>query len=124
MRKRIRAPRWDFSRPVPVEDVYEKFAKRPNTYYNDPEGPKSTADAILAREFDQVDAIYWFADFQDRIDEKQAKEILRTLKRRKQKLYMHASAQGKYIDTARNLICIPSGGKEIVPSADPAKKAK
>lgn len=114
----------DFSRPIPVEDVYEKFAKRPNTYYNDPEGPKSTADAILAREFDKVDAIYWFADFQDRIDEQQAGEILKTLKRRKQKLYMHASAQGTYIDIARNLICIPSGGKEIVPSTDPAKKAK
>lgn len=114
----------DFSRPLPVPDVYEKFAKRPNTFYNDPEGPRSTGDAILAREFEKVDAIYWFADFQDRIDEAQAEDILRTLKRRKQKLYMHASAQGQYIDIARNLICIPSGGKEIVPSADPPKKDK
>jgi len=107
----------DFSRPLPVPEVYEVFANRHNTFYNDPEGPKSTADAIMAREFDKVDAIYWFADFQDNIDEEQAKEILKTLKRRKQKLYMHASAQGRNIDIARNLICIPSGGKEI--QADP-----
>lgn len=114
----------DFSRPLPVPEVYKVFASRQNTYYNDPEGPKSTADAILAREFDKVDAIYWFADFQDRIDEEQAGEILKTLKRRKQKLYMHASAQGQYIDVARNLICIPSGGKEIQPDAAPSKSVK
>jgi hypothetical protein len=112
----------DFSRPLPVPEVYEVFANRHNTFYNDPEGPKSTADAIMAREFDKVDAIYWFADFQDNIDEEQAKEVLKTLKRRKQKLYMHASAQGRNIDLARHLICLPSGGKEI--QADPGSGAQ
>jgi len=104
----------DLSRSIPSPEVYESFAKRPSTYYNDPDGPKSTADALLAREFDKVDAIYWFADFQDKIDEDGAEEVLRTLKRRKQKLYIHASQQGDYIASARDLICLPSGGKEIV----------
>ena len=104
----------DLSRSIPSPEVYESFAKRPGTYYNDPDGPKSTADAILAREFDKVDAIYWFADFQDKIDEQAAEDVLRTLKRRKQKLYIHASQQGDYIASARDLICLPSGGKEIV----------
>lgn len=112
----------DFGRPLPVPEVYEVFADRSNTYYNDPEGPKSTADAILAREFDKVDAIYWFADFQDPIDEEKAKEILKVLKRRKQKLYMHASVEGRNIRIAREMICIPSGGKEI--QADPGKTGK
>jgi hypothetical protein len=115
--------RVDFDRPLPVSEVYEVFANRQNTFYNDPEGPRSTADAILAREFDEVDAIYWFADFQDRIDEEQANEILKTLKRRKQKLYIHASAQGQFIDVVRNLLCIPSGGKEILPNSDSSKAA-
>ena len=104
----------DLSLAIPSPDVYEKFAKRSGTYYNDPEGRRSTADAILAKQFEKVDAIYWFADFQDKIDPKAAEEVLRTLKRRKQKLYIHASDQGNYIDAARDLICIPSGGKEIV----------
>jgi len=104
----------DLSRSMPSPEVYESFAKRSGTYFNDPDGPKSTADALLAREFDKVDAIYWFADFQDKIDEEAAEDVLRTLKRRKQKLYIHASQQGDYIASALNLICIPSGGKEIV----------
>jgi len=104
----------DLSRPLPSPEVYEAFAKRSSTYFNDPNGPKSTADALLAREFEKVDAIYWFADFQDKIDEEAAADVLRTLKRRKQKLYIHASQQGDYIAAARDLICLPSGGKEIV----------
>lgn len=104
----------DLSRPVPSPDVFEKFARRTGTYYNDPESRRSTADALLAKQFEKVDAIYWFADFQDRIDPKAAEDVLRTLKRRKQKLYIHASDQGNYIDAARDLICIPSGGKEII----------
>jgi len=112
----------DLTLPVPSPDVYEKFAKRNGTYYNDPEGRRSTADAILAKEFEKVDAIYWFADFQDKIDPKAAEDVLRTLKRRKQKLYIHASDQGNYIDAARDLISVPSGGKEIVVTPDPPKK--
>lgn len=103
----------DLSRSIPSPEVYESFAKRSGTYFNDPDGPKSTADALLAREFDKVDAIYWFADFQDKIDEKAAEDVLRTLKRRKQKLYIHASQKGDFFDVARNLISLPSGGKEI-----------
>lgn len=114
----------DFTRPLPVPEVYEVFAKRQNTFYNDPEGPRSTADAILAREFDKVDAIYWFADFQDNIDEEMAREILKTLKRRKQKLYMHASVEGQYFRVARDMICLPSGGKQIQEDADPKKEPK
>jgi hypothetical protein len=104
----------DLSRPIPSPDVYEKFARRSGTFYNDPESRRSTADAILAKQFEKVDAIYWFADFQDKIDPKAAEDVLRTLKRRKQKLYIHASEQGNYIDAARDLISVPSGGKEIV----------
>jgi len=113
----------DISRPFPLPEIYESFAKRPNTFYNDCENPlRSTADALTAREFEKVDAIYWFADFQDKIDEKAAEEVLRVLKRRKQKLYIHASDQGNYIDSVRNFICFPSGGKEIVNKEEPKKK--
>jgi hypothetical protein len=112
----------DLSRTLPLPEIYESFAKRPNTYYNDCENPlRSTADALTAREFEKVDAIYWFADFQDKVDEKAAEEVLRVLKRRKQKLYIHASDQGNYIDSVRNFICLPSGGKEIVSKEEPKK---
>lgn len=112
----------DFSRPLPLPEVYEKFAGRPNTYYNDPDGPRSTADALLAKQFENVDAIYWFADFQDRIDPEEVDRVLKTLRRRKQKLFIHASIQGAYIDSARDQLALPSGGKEIVPTTDAAKK--
>ena len=112
----------DLTRTLPLPEIYESFAKRPNTYYNDCENPlRSTADALTAREFEKVDAIYWFADFQDKVEEKAAEEVLRTLKRRKQKLFIHASAQGNYIDVVRNSICLPSGGKEIVSKEEPKK---
>lgn len=114
----------DLTRPIPSPEVYEQFAKRSGTYFNDADGPKSTADAILAKQFDKVEAIYWFADFQDKIDEDAAEDVLKVLKRRKQKLYIHASQQGQYIAAARDWIAVPSGGKEIIVQPDPPKSGK
>ena len=65
------------------------------------------------------------AQFSDLVSEERKQtvtDVLRTLKRRKQKLYIHASQQGNYISAARDLISIPSGGKEIVTKEEPKKK--
>lgn len=112
----------DLSRPIPKPEVYGILATRPKTYYYI--GGKrvgSTGDALLADELRGVEAIYWFADFQDQIDPEEAGKVQKALSRRKQKLFIHASAEGKFLSNARDLLSLPTGGSQLPKSADMGK---
>lgn len=105
----------DISGPPPVPEVYDVLVNRPKTFYHDHGRTPMTGEALLSSELRKVEAVYWFADFQDEINPEVAAEILKELKRKKQKLFIHASKKGRYYDVARDLIAVPSGGGEVKP---------
>lgn len=111
--------KYDPSLPMPLEDIYKKMDKRPNTYFIDFNGITYAWTALMSREVMEADTIYWFADFQDRIDEKQAEIVVRKLKSRKQKLYIHASTRGRFFEQAREWLVKPLGGDVIETETKP-----
>jgi hypothetical protein len=81
--------------PMPLEDVYKQVAKRKDTYFIDrlvALGARSSSvhSALLAKEIKDADVVYWFADFQDRVDEETAADVVKKFKQRNRKLYIHA----------------------------------
>ncbi|MFD0894346.1 hypothetical protein KBB96_06775 [Luteolibacter ambystomatis] len=103
----------DFTTPLPNESLFRQLAARGNTSYVDYQGDEFAWTALLAKELRDVEAVYWFADFQDPVDEKEAKDVMYRLKAKRQKLYIHASVEGKYFTQVRDLIVTPTGGAVI-----------
>lgn len=109
---------YDPSAPMPLPAIYEQMIKRPNTHFIDFNGITYTSSALMSREVMEADTIYWFADFQDRVDEAQMEEVRKKLKSRKQKLYIHASTRGRSFELVRDKLVLPLGGEVIETKAD------
>ncbi len=105
--------KYDPSAPMPLKDIYEMMSKRKNTWYIDFCGITYAWTALMSKEVEQADAIYWFADFQDKVTPEMMDKVLKRLKARKQKLYIHASIQGRSFEQVRDGLVIPSGGEVI-----------
>lgn len=103
----------DVSGPVPQREVYDMLKNRRTTYFHDRGTTRTTGDALLSDELAHVEAIYWFADFQDSIDEEQVERIAKSMMRRNQKLYIHPLIEGRYFKVALEKLALPSGGKQI-----------
>lgn len=103
--------------PVPEEAVYNVMAKRQETYFMQAQGIQYAWIALLVRELRDADALYWFSDFQDQVDDKQLAAVLENLKRNRQKLFIHPSAKGSSFAKIRDQVVIPSGGEVIEPSS-------
>jgi hypothetical protein len=97
----------------PEEDVYNILQRRPFTYFIKSQGIQYAWVSLLATEVRHAEALYWFSDFQDDVDEKQIESVLTNLKRRKQKLFIHASEKGNEFERIRDKLCLPSGGLAI-----------
>lgn len=110
----------DAKDPIPEEAVYQVMAQRPETFFIKSQGIEYSWLALMAGEFRHVDALYWFSDFQDKVDDKQIERVSAHLRRRKQKLFMHASVKGKSFEKVRDLLVLPSGGEVI--EEEPPKK--
>lgn len=105
--------KYDPGVPMPLKDIYELMSKRKNTWYIDFCGITYAWTALMSKEVEQADAIYWFADFQDKVTEEMMDKVLKRLKARKQKLYIHASVKGRSFEQVRDGLVIPSGGEVI-----------
>lgn len=105
--------KYDPSVPMPLKDIYEMMSKRKNTWYIDFCGITYAWTALMSKEVEQADAIYWFADFQDKVTPEMMDKVLKTLKKRKQKLYIHASVKGRSFEQVRDGLVLPSGGDVI-----------
>jgi hypothetical protein len=105
--------KYDPSLPMPLKDIYELMSKRKNTWYIDFCGITYAWTALMSKEVEQADAIYWFADFQDKVTPEMMEKVLKTLKKRKQKLYIHASVKGRSFEQVRDGLVLPSGGDVI-----------
>jgi hypothetical protein len=87
--------KYDPKMPMPLEEVYKQVAGRKSTYFIDRGvalGKTSTSVywALMAKEIKDADVVYWFADFQDKIDDETASEMVKKFKQRNRKLYIHA----------------------------------
>jgi hypothetical protein len=99
--------------PMPQEAIYQQMVKRPNTYFIDFNGITYTSPALMCKEVMEADSLYWFSDFQDAVDPEQMKEVLKKLKTRKQKLFIHASMHGRSFEAVRDMLVKPLGGEVI-----------
>ena len=86
---------YDASLKMPLEEIYKKMSGRRNTFYVDFNGIQYAWTALMCKEVSEADTIYWFSDFQDKVDDEKMEEVRRKLKSRKQKLVMHALASRK-----------------------------
>jgi hypothetical protein len=93
--------------------VYDIMVKRPFTYFIKDQGINYAWVSLLAAEVRNAEALYWFSDFQDQVDDEQLKAVLENLKRRRQKLFIHASEVGNSFEEVRDKLALPSGGSAI-----------
>ena len=100
---------------IPLEEVYLPLAKRPNTYFVDFNGIVYAWTALVNDLVRNADALYWFSDFMDDVEDKEIKIVLENLKRRKQRLYIHPSIHGSSFEQVKNGLVIPTGGDVIEP---------
>jgi hypothetical protein len=100
--------------PISMESVYLTLAKRPQTYFIHHVGVSYTWLALLSEEVRSADGLYWFSDFQDTVEFKQASIVLENLQRRKQRLYIHSYGKGQYFDFVKNQIVAPTKGDSYV----------
>lgn len=112
--------------PMPLQDIFNQMEKRRNTYFVEFNGITYAWTALMSKEVMDADTIYWFADFMDKVDAEQMEAVLKLLKKRKQKLYIHASQQGRSFTQVRDTLVIPSGGAVIETKTEemPKKKKK
>lgn len=103
----------DFSTPLPHEPVFKILVERPNTYYFEFEGTEFSWAALTSDHLRSSEAVYWFADFQDPVQDKEAENLMKKLRNRSQKLFMHGSIKGSSYETVRTLISEPSGGRAV-----------
>jgi hypothetical protein len=103
----------DFSTPLPHDAVFKILVERPNTYYFEFEGTEFSWAALTSDPLRNSEAVYWFADFQDIVEEKEATNVMKKLRNRSQKLFMHGSIKGSSYETVRKLISEPTGGRAV-----------
>ena len=106
---------------VPEQEVYDIFASRPRTYFIKSQGIQYAWTALVCNEVRHAEAVYWFSDFQDAVEAKQLKRTGDTLRRRKQKLFMHASETGNSFTQVRDDLVKPTGG-DVIADPNPDKK--
>ena len=94
--------------------VYDLMVKRPYTYFIKDQGINYAWVSLLAAEVRNAEALYWFSDFRDGVDDEQLKAVLENLKRRRQKLFIHASEMGDSFEEVRDKLAVPSGGSVIL----------
>ncbi len=111
----------DRNGPMPNEEVFKVFDGRRDTYYYEKFGGYAWL-ALTANEVKDADAIYWFADFKDAVDREQLVELAKTMIKRQQKLYVHASGDApKSLSLVEELVVKPTGGQVLKIDIKPTK---
>jgi hypothetical protein len=113
LRKDYAKLKYDPAVPMPLDAIYQQMMKRPNTHFIDFNGIQYASSALMSKEVMEADTIYWFADFMDAVDESEMEEVVKKLRNRKQKLYIHASTRGRSFEKVHNSMVKPLGGEVI-----------
>lgn len=96
--------------PIPSADIFRILSKRPQTYFIHNVGLGYSWLALLSDKVRTADGLYWFSDFEDRVDFSQINIVRENLDRRKQRLYMHAYLRGTSYDLVRTQLVEPTKG--------------
>ncbi|MEN3941245.1 hypothetical protein WJU23_08125 [Prosthecobacter sp. SYSU 5D2] len=102
--------RIDPKKEIQNEAIFRMLSRRPQTYFIHLTGLGYTWQALLSDKVRTADGIYWFSDFQDRVDFKQINIVRENLQQRKQRLYMHAYMQGGSYDLVKTQLVEKTGG--------------
>ncbi len=113
----IKKIKFDPKDRIPFNEVYQVLARRPGTYFVDYNGIVYSWTALVNDLVRNADALYWFSDFMDDVDEKEIKIVLENLKRRRQRLFIQPSIHGASFEQVRKGLVIPTGGDVVEPAA-------
>lgn len=94
--------KYDPDSPMPLDRIHKQMSTRLDTYFVEYNGIHYTQTALLAKEIRDADTIYWFADFQDKVEEDVMKEVLRKLGSNRQKLYIHSPVSGRFFEQVKD----------------------
>jgi hypothetical protein len=112
----------DKKTPVPTKEVFDVFNDRRDTFYFEKIGNYAWL-ALTSNELNDADAIYWFADFKDPVDKEQLEDMAKTMLKRRQKLYVHASGDDpKSLSMVEEIVVKPTGGQVLKIDIKPVKK--
>jgi hypothetical protein len=95
---------------IMYEDIFRKLSRRPQTFFIHLTGIGYTWQALLSDKVRSADALYWFSDFQDRVDFKQLNIVRENLQQRKQRLYLHAYFRGGSYDLIKTQLVEKTDG--------------
>ncbi len=118
LRKDYKDLKYDPTQPMPMEEMYQQMKKRDNTFFIDFNGILYASPALLCKQVQEADTIYWFADFMDAVDVEHLEEVRSKFSSRKQKLFIHASIRGKSFELVKDKLVKPLGGEVIEANLD------
>jgi hypothetical protein len=118
LRTEYKSLKYEPGQPMPLDEIYQQMVKRPNTYFIDFNGIQYTSPALMSREVMEADTLYWFSDFQDAVDVAYMEEVVKKLRGRKQKLYIHASIRGRSFESVVENLVKPLKGEVIESKAE------
>ena len=117
--KKITFPPGD---PIPLENLYRFLSQRLGTYFLDYNGMDFAWSALLSNEVRSADAVYWFADFEDNVDNRQMKTLAENMRLRRQRLFIHPQVHGASFEDVVDKVVKVTGGEVIEP--DEANKVR
>jgi hypothetical protein len=113
LRVSYKSLKYDPTAEMPLAEIYQRIFKRKNTYFIDFNGIQFASSALMSTQVERADTLYWFADFQDMVDEAEMQRVQKRLENRRQKLYIHAVQRGTSFDTISEQLVAPLGGEVI-----------
>jgi len=108
--------------PIPLENLYRFLSQRLGTYFLDYNGMDFAWSALLSNEVRSADAVYWFADFEDNVDNRQMKTLAENMRLRRQRLFIHPQVHGASFEDVVDKVVKVTGGEVIEP--DEANKVR
>jgi hypothetical protein len=103
------------SDPIPLENLYRFLSRRLGTYFLDYNGMDFAWSALLSNEVRSADAVYWFADFEDNVDNRQMKTLAENMRLRRQRLFIHPQVHGASFEDVVDKVVKVTGGEVIEP---------
>lgn len=101
--------------PIPLEDLYQFLSRRVGTYFLDYNGMDFAWSALLCNEVRGADAVYWFSDFEDDVDNRQMKTLAENMRMRRQRLFIHPQIHGSSFNEVRDQVVKITGGEVVEP---------
>jgi hypothetical protein len=98
-----------------LEDLFQFLSRRLGTYFLDYNGMDYAWSALLCNEVRSADAVYWFSDFEDDVDNRQMKTLAENMRLRRQRLFIHPQIHGSSFNEVVDQVVKVTGGEVVEP---------